>query len=58
MVNEDGTVEDVSLLDWPDDQQLTVVPAIEAVERWKYKHGSLIGKPVKVSIHVEVVFEP
>jgi hypothetical protein len=58
VVNEDGTVGDVTVLDWPDDQHRMVVPAIQAVKLWKYKPGSLNGTPVKVSIHVEVAFEP
>lgn len=58
VVNEEVAVGDGTVLDWPDDQDRHVVPAIEAVKRWRYKPGSLNGKPAKVSIHVEVVFEP
>jgi hypothetical protein len=58
VVSEDGTVGDVSVLDWPDDQYRIVVPAIQAAKHWTYKPGSLNGNPVKISTHVEVVFEP
>lgn len=56
-VNEDGTVGSVSVPDWPNDRFKIVVPAIQAVRKWKYKPGTMDGKPVKISIEVEVVFE-
>jgi hypothetical protein len=57
LVNEDGSVGTVGILDWPEDQFRVVVPGIQAVKKWKYKPGMKDGKPVKVSLEVEVVFE-
>jgi hypothetical protein len=56
-VNEDGAVGSVSVLNWPDDELKIVVPAIQAVKTWKYKPGTMNGKPVKVTLEVEVVFD-
>ena len=57
-VDEHGDVTRVSLLGWPDNRYRIVVPAIEAVKKWKYKPGQENGKPVSVEIPVEVVFRP
>ena len=56
-VDEDGNVGSVSVLDWPEDRLKIVLPAIQAVRKWKYRPGMKDGKPVKVSLQVEVVFE-
>jgi len=58
VVDEHGDVTNVSLLDWPDDRYRVVVPAMEAVKKWKYKPGQEKGKPVNVEIPVEIVFKP
>jgi hypothetical protein len=57
VVNEDGFVGSVSILHWPADLPGIVVPAIQAVKKWKFKPGIVNGKPEKVSIKTEVVFE-
>ncbi len=57
VVNEDGTVGSVSILDWPADLPGIVMPAIQAVKKWKFKPGMMDGKLEKVSIKTEVVFE-
>jgi hypothetical protein len=58
VVNEDGSVNpSVRMRSWPSDESRIVVPAIQAVRQWKYKPGLKNGRPVKVSIDVEVVFE-
>jgi hypothetical protein len=54
-VDEHGQVSDVSLLDWP--KQRIVMPAIQAVRKWKYIPGRMNGKPVNVQIKTEVSFE-
>ena len=55
VIDEHGEVSDVSVLDWPHER--IVVPAIEAVRKWKYIPGQMDGKPVKVQIKAEVSFE-
>jgi hypothetical protein len=40
VVDEHGEVtDDVSVLDWPDDQSGIVIPAIQALKKWKYAPG-------------------
>jgi hypothetical protein len=55
VIDEYGGVIDVSVIDWP--SKKIVVPAIQAVKKWKYIPGRMDGKPVKVQIEVEVSFE-
>jgi hypothetical protein len=58
VVNENGTVDpSVDILDWPSDESRIVIPAIRAVRQWKYKPGVMGGRPARVSMKVEVVFE-
>jgi hypothetical protein len=47
----------MSIPDWPEDQPGIVVPAIQAVKKWKYKPSMKDGNTKKMSIDVEVVFE-
>ena len=54
VIDEHGQVSDVSVLDWP--RERIVVPAIEAVRKWKYIPGKMDGRPVKVQIKAEVAF--
>ena len=58
VVDEHGRVTDVGVLDWPDDQNKVIVPAIEALRKWEYKPGLRNGTPVNVQIEVVVAFEP
>jgi hypothetical protein len=58
VVDEHGRVTDVGVLDWPDDQNKVIVPAIQALRKWEYKPGLRNGTPVNVQIEVVVAFEP
>jgi hypothetical protein len=58
VVDEHGRVTDVGVLDWPDDQNKVIVPAIRALRKWEYRPGLKDGRPVNVQIEVVVAFEP
>jgi hypothetical protein len=58
VVDEHGRVTDVAVLDWPNDQNKVIVPAIRALRKWEYRPGLRNGKPVNVQIEVVVAFEP
>ncbi|HVN81258.1 MAG TPA: energy transducer TonB, partial [Terriglobia bacterium] len=57
VVEEDGSIGSVCNIDWPKDQLRIVMPAIQAVRQWRYKPGMKDGKPVKVALDIEAVFE-
>lgn len=58
VVKEDGSVDPaVTVRTWPLSDDRMIVHAIKAVRQWKYKPGLKDGRPVKVSIDVDLVFE-
>jgi hypothetical protein len=58
VVKEDGSIDPaVTVRSWPLSDDRSVVQGIKAVRQWKYKPGFKNGRPVKVSLDVDVVFE-
>jgi len=58
VVKQDGSVDPaVTIWNWPLNDVWIIVPAIKAVRQWKYKPGVKDGRPVNVSIDVDVVYE-
>lgn len=53
IINKDGHVEEVSVLEGPD---VLVQAAVEAVRQWVYRPTLLNGEPVKVQTTVDVNF--
>ena len=53
IINTEGQVEDVKVLRGPD---LLQQSAMDAIVKWKFKPGTLNGKPVKVIFTLTVNF--
>ncbi len=53
LVNENGTVGEVKVVDGP---QMLAPSVVEAVKQWRYKPYELDGKPVKSEVTIEVNF--
>ena len=53
-VLEDGTVRDVKMVQG---SPVLAQPAIDAVKRWRYRPFELDGKPVKISVQINVDFK-
>jgi Gram-negative bacterial TonB protein C-terminal len=56
VVKSDGSIDMVSIPDWPDEPGL-VVPAIRALHQWKFKPGMKDGQPATTALTVDVVFQ-
>jgi protein TonB len=55
VVREDGTVSDIEVKVSPDSKLNQA--AIDTLRQWRFKPGMKDGKPVPVSIHVELTFK-
>jgi periplasmic protein TonB len=55
VVREDGTVSDIKVQVSPDPKLNQA--AIDTLSQWRFKPGTKNGKPVPVSIHVELTFK-
>ena len=56
VISRDGTVGEVEVLRSPDPRFGFDLAAIEAVKRWRYRPGTLAGRPVAVEARVIVEF--
>ena len=53
IIARDGTVQELEYVSGP---ALLIKPAMDAVQRWRYRPTLLNGKPVEVETTIDVVF--